>query len=147
MTHLLTMSGHPILVRVDRDGMHRELMGSPEHSDRDFLRYERVRYWHRSSYKSLYARDLAHRASNLRGETERTPRFAARILVSGPPWPAALRRRVWIECTGVPGALGVLAKMEARRGGCKPAVSVDTILSLACSTSCVVASLGDHLFF
>ena len=41
----------------------------------------------------------------------------------GPWWPAALRRMVWMECTGVPGALGVTAKMDASLGGWRVAVS------------------------
>lgn len=28
-----------------------------------------------------------------------------------------MRRMVWMECTGVPGALGVTAKMDASLGG------------------------------
>lgn len=36
-THLLTMGGQPILVRIDGDCVHRELMGRTEDSDRDFL--------------------------------------------------------------------------------------------------------------
>lgn len=59
---------------------------------------------------------------------ERTPRFATRILVNGPPWPADLRLRDVIECTGVPGALGDRAKVDARRGGCRPAVCSDDIV-------------------
>ena len=39
------------------------------------------------------------------------------MLFRSPEWPAALRRMVWIECTGVPGALGVTANIGARRGG------------------------------
>ena len=35
----------------------------------------------------------------------------------GPECPADFLRIVWIECTGVPGALGVTAKMGAKRGG------------------------------
>ena len=35
--YLLTMSGHPIFVRVDRNGVHRELMGGTEYADGDFL--------------------------------------------------------------------------------------------------------------
>ena len=31
------MSGHPIFVRVDRNGVHRELMSSTEYADSDFL--------------------------------------------------------------------------------------------------------------
>lgn len=38
-------------------------------------------------------------------------------MVNGPEWPAAFLRIVWMECTGVPGALGDPAKMEASRGG------------------------------
>lgn len=41
----------------------------------------------------------------------------------GPEWPAALRRMVWMECTGVPGALGEPANMAAKRGGWSVAVS------------------------
>ena len=47
-----------------------------------------------------------------------TPRLATRILVNGPEWPADFLRIVWMECTGVPGALGVPANMCAMRGGC-----------------------------
>jgi hypothetical protein len=47
-----------------------------------------------------------------------TPRFATRIFVSGPPCPAAFLRMVWIEWTGVPGALGDPAKSPASRAGC-----------------------------
>jgi len=49
---------------------------------------------------------------------EHTPRFATRIFVNGPPWPAAFLRIDWIECTGVPGALGDPANIAASRGGC-----------------------------
>ena len=31
------MSGHTVLVRVDGDGVHGELMSGPEYTDRDFL--------------------------------------------------------------------------------------------------------------
>ena len=37
--------------------------------------------------------------------------------MSGPECPAALRRMVWMEWTGVPGALGVTANMAASLGG------------------------------
>jgi hypothetical protein len=57
-----------------------------------------------------------------------TPRFATRILVRGPEWPADLRRIVWIECTGVPGALGVTAKMGASLGGWSVASPVAIVI-------------------
>ena len=59
-------------------------------------------------------------------DERRTPRFATRILVRGPECPAALRRMVWMECTGVPGALGVTANMEASLGGWR--VAEDALL-------------------
>lgn len=52
-----------------------------------------------------------------RGGEVHTPRLATRILVRGPPWPAAFLLIVWIEWTGVPGALGEPANMAASRGG------------------------------
>lgn len=47
-----------------------------------------------------------------------TPRLATRILVNGPLWPAAFLRIVWMECTGVPGALGDVANVWASLAGC-----------------------------
>lgn len=35
------MSGHPIFVRVDRDGVHREFMGGAEDANGDFLNMKR----------------------------------------------------------------------------------------------------------
>ena len=43
--------------------------------------------------------------------------------MSGPAWPADFLRIVWMECTGVPGALGDLMKWPASLGGCN--VEVD----------------------
>ena len=37
LIRLLPVGAHPIFVRVDRDGVHHELVRRPEHSDRDFL--------------------------------------------------------------------------------------------------------------
>ena len=51
-------------------------------------------------------------------EMGRTPRLATKILVKGPPCPAAFLLIVWMECTGVPGTLGVPTKVWASRGGC-----------------------------
>lgn len=39
----------------------------------------------------------------------------------GPPCPAAFLLIVWMECTGVPGALGEAAKMGASLAGCSVA--------------------------
>lgn len=48
-------------------------------------------------------------------------------MVSAPPCPAAFRRIDWMECTGVPGALGEEANIGARRGGCSDAVDEDML--------------------
>ena len=37
VTHLLTMSGHPIFIRIDRDCVHRKLVGRAEDTDGNFL--------------------------------------------------------------------------------------------------------------
>jgi len=37
VTDLLSVSRHSVLVRVNGNGMHCQLMGSPEHTYRDFL--------------------------------------------------------------------------------------------------------------
>jgi hypothetical protein len=95
------MSRHSIFVGVDGYSMHSELMSCPEHTDRDFL-------------------PLKFRpAMQEQDEIELTPRFATSIFVNGPLCPAALRRIVWMECTGVPGALGDTANIGASRGGCR----------------------------
>lgn len=99
------MSGHSIFIRIDRDCMHRKLVGRAEDTDGNFLEKDGM---------GCYMGGLRHRVHEL---SYRTPRFATRIFVRGPPWPAALRRMVWMECTGVPGALGVAAKMGASLGG------------------------------
>ena len=48
--------------------------------------------------------------------------------MSAPLCPAAFRRIDWMECTGVPGALGDDANMGARRGGCSDAVDEDMLM-------------------
>jgi hypothetical protein len=37
VVYLLTMSGQPILIRIDRDCMHRKLVGRAEDADSNFL--------------------------------------------------------------------------------------------------------------
>jgi hypothetical protein len=59
---LLAMGRHAILVRVDRDGVHDELMGRPEHADRDFLA-ERYWYWYVSKVRSEDVRRGSRRGS------------------------------------------------------------------------------------
>jgi hypothetical protein len=54
------MSGQPIFIRVDRDGVHRELVGRTEDADGDFL--EKI-FYHASrlvmkSYSSVCDKDL-----------------------------------------------------------------------------------------
>lgn len=100
------MRRETVLVRVDRDGVHRELVRGTEDTDSDFLRTKNTRA------QPPGAQD-AHSGSG----AGLTPRLATRILVSGPEWPADFLRMVWMECTGVPGALGVTANMGASRGG------------------------------
>jgi hypothetical protein len=72
------MSGHTILIRIDRDCMHRKLMGRAEDTNSDFLETDQMDWF----------------VGNADFMSYRTPRFATRILVRGPPWPAALRRMV-----------------------------------------------------
>lgn len=60
--------------------------------------------------------------------TEHTPRFATRIFVKGPPWPADFLLIVWMEWTGVPGALGEAANIAASLGGCKVDVGVAMVV-------------------
>jgi hypothetical protein len=43
------MSGHPIFVRVDRNGVHRELMGGTEYADCDFLEMDGMELYASSS--------------------------------------------------------------------------------------------------
>jgi len=81
--------------------MHGEFMGCTKHTNGDFLNPE--------------LRPAMHE----RNQAELTPRFATSIFVNGPLCPAALRRIVWMECTGVPGALGDTANIGASRGGCR----------------------------
>ena len=108
----MTVSRHTVLIRVDRDCMHRKFMGGTEDTDSDFLivtttSHLVLRY---ATTESIMRREITH-----------TPRLATRILVRWPEWPACFLRIVWIECTGVPGTLGVPAKMCARRGGWRAA--------------------------
>lgn len=77
-------------------------MGGSEDTDGDFL--------HRITSLRLQSTDPLLKAL--------TPRLATRIFVNGPLCPAAFLLIVWIECTGVPGTLGVPAKMDASLGGC-----------------------------
>ena len=109
----MTVSGHTVLIRVDRDCMHRKFMSGTEDTDSDFLivtttSHLVLRY---AITESIMRRKIVH-----------TPRLATRTFVRGPPCPAALRRIVWMEWTGVPGALGDAANIDARRGGGNPAV-------------------------
>ena len=95
----------PIFVRVDRNSVHRELVSRTEDTDSNFLRIC-------VSYRSRWC------------PSGRTPRFATRIFVNGPLWPAAFLRIVWMECTGVPGALGVTANIGASLGGCSVLLAI-----------------------
>ena len=72
------MSRQPILVGKDGDGVHSEFMGSTEDADCNFLEIDE------------------HSPTILRA-MRRTPRLATRILVNGPPWPAAFLLMVWME--------------------------------------------------
>ena len=76
------MSGHPIFIRIDRDCMHRKLVSRAEDTDSNFLETDEM---------ECYVGRLKRRVHEL---SYRTPRFATRIFVRGPPWPAALRRMV-----------------------------------------------------
>jgi hypothetical protein len=118
------MSAHTVLKRIDRDGMHRKLVRRPEYTDRNFLRSP-------SAHVSIVSGKAGGSGGLVAADQtlRLTPRLATRIFVSGPLWPAALRRIVWIECTGVPGALGDPADMFARRGGCNPEVAFGAAMS------------------
>ena len=57
------MGGHPIFIRVDRNGVHRKLMGCTEYTDGDFLEMEEMAFSHESklvmeSYPSVCNKDL-----------------------------------------------------------------------------------------
>jgi hypothetical protein len=92
--------------------VHGQFVSSTEYSDRDFLQRDQLVKRVGSSLMLIL-----------------TPRLATKILVRGPPCPAAFLRMVWIECTGVPGALGDRANMCARRGGCRP-TAADGVLMI-----------------
>ena len=76
------MSGQPIFIGIDRDGVHRKLVGGAKDTDGNFLGTDEI---------VCYVGGLKRRVHVL---SYRTPRFATRIFVKGPPWPAALRRMV-----------------------------------------------------
>lgn len=57
------MSRHPVFVRVDRNGVHREFMSRTEYADGDFLEMEEMVFGHASrlvmkSYPSVCDKDL-----------------------------------------------------------------------------------------
>ena len=54
-----------------------------------------------------------------------------------------MRRIVWMECTGVPGALGVTAKMEASLGGWR--VADDVVDAMVCYVAWKVHSTVEWL--
>jgi hypothetical protein len=101
---LLAMGGETILERVDGDGVHGEFMGGSEDTDSDFLGMDGL--------KGLG-----------KGSGGRTPRLATRILGKGPLCPAPFLLMDWMECTGVPGALGKAEKLP-KRGGWRVAMVV-----------------------
>ena len=67
--YLLTMSGHPILIRIDRDCMHRKFVGRAEDADGNFLEMgkmecyvgEAKRRVHALSYPTVCDKDLCQR--------------------------------------------------------------------------------------
>lgn len=100
------MSRQPIFIGINGYGVHSKLMSCSEYTDCDFL----------------YC--LLKSARSLQRMIGRTPRLATRIFVNGPLCPAAFLRIVWMEWTGVPGALGDPANMGASRGGCNVFVAM-----------------------